>query len=83
MVLSTSILFFHILFNANSLVLFPSRSSKPRLLADVTPVGYGATGGKYVIVLPVSIPPGPPTLKVRRAVRGGGGEIKDLGDLRH
>ena len=66
-VLSTSILLIHAVFNASSHVLFQSRSSKPRLLADVTPVGYGGAGGKYGIVLPVFTPPGPPTLKDRRA----------------
>ena len=38
---------------------------------DVTAGGYGATGGKYGIVLPVSNPSWPPTLKDRRAMRGG------------
>ena len=40
-------------------------------LRDVTPGGYGGTGGKYGIVLPVSSRSGPLTLKHRRATRGG------------
>ena len=65
-------------FSASSHVLFHSRSAKPRLLADVTPVGYGGPGGKYGIVLPVSSRSGTLTLKDRRAARGG--EIKSVND---
>ena len=68
MVLSTSVLPFCVVFNASLLVL---HSAKPRLLTNFTPIGYGSTGGKYGIVLPVSSPPAPLMLKDRHAVRGG------------
>ena len=63
-----SVLPFCVVFNASLLVLY---RAKPCLLTDVTPVGYGVTGGKYRIVLPVSSLQAPPTLKDRHAVRGG------------
>ena len=44
-VLSTSVLPFCVVFNASSHILFPLRSPKPRLLADVTPIGYGGQEG--------------------------------------
>ena len=76
MVLSTSVLFFCVVFNFNSHVLFPSRSPKPRLLADVTPVGYGGGCRREIRDRITRILPfGAPTLKDRRAVRGG--EIND------
>ena len=71
MVLSTSVPPFCIVFNASSHVLFPSRSSKPRLLADVTPVGYGGDRREIRNRITRILPFGAPTLKDRRAVRGG------------
>ena len=42
MVLSTSVVPFCVVLNASLLVLCRAR---PRLLADITPVGYGVRGG--------------------------------------
>ena len=48
---------------------------------DVTPVGYGGRGGQYGTISPVSTTSGPPTLKDRRATRGG--EIKQAAGLKY
>ena len=65
MVLSTSVLPFCVVFNASSYVL-----------RDVTPVGYGGARREIRNRITRILPFGAPTLKDRRAVRGG--EIKHM-----
>ena len=71
MVLSTSFGPFCVVFNASSHVLIHSRSPKARLLADVTPGGYGGARREIRNRITRILPFGPLMLKDRRATRGG------------
>ena len=75
MVLSTSVLLFHVVFNASSFVLFPLGSAKPRL-ADVTAGWIWSLRREIWNRITRILPYGSPMLKDRRATRGG--EIKKL-----